>query len=256
MKVNEGASEMSFLGLARTLWHLAVFTAGRCAAQVKLCRVWVGPEGHFHKQRKPLAEWWVWPLNLALCLLRIRVEVMRESEWLRRERHVLGQVLGRQVVTVGSVLITPRLPGTCLWRYARECREDASSLLALEAAARALRHLHDAGVTHSDAALHNASYDPANGTVHWLDFETRYPARAELEWCQAHDLAAFLASATKAVPRAYLPGLVRVVSQGYSKPERLAQAGRLLEQLPVLLIVETPRSLACLDELRSLLDEA
>lgn len=242
---------MSLPGWTRALWHLAVVAAGRCAARVKLCRVWIGSDGYFHKQRKPLSGCWVGPLNLALRLLGIPVEVLPESEWLRREQDVLGRVLGRAVRVQGSVLLTPRLPGRCLWRLVRQQPEQAWP--ALEAAARALYQLHEAGVTHSDPALHNAFYDPADGTAHWLDFETRYLSRTRVDRCRSHDLAALLASAAKATPRSHLPQVVEAIARGYPHRARLEQAGRLLGRLPVLLIVEVPWSLGCLDSLRGLL---
>jgi len=237
----------------RTAWHWAVFSIGRCAAQVKLCRVWVGPDGGFQKRRKPLAELLVFPLNLALRCLGIGLEVLRGGDWLERERIILGSILGRPVSIKDAVLSTPRLPGCCLWRFSRDQANSAHLWPALEAAARALRALHDAGVEHSDAALHNALYDQQRDQVGWLDFETRYRAGRPRSWCQAHDLAAFLASAAKALPGRDLTMLVQVVSRGYGDHRRLVHAGELLARLPVLLIIETPWSLTSLDDLRELL---
>jgi hypothetical protein len=218
-----------------------------------LCRVWVGPDGRFQKRRKPLAELWVFPLNLALRCLGIGLEVLRGADWLERERVVLGFILGRPVCIKNAVLSTPRLPGRCLWLFSRDHADSALLWPAMEAAARALRSLHDAGVEHSDAALHNAIYDQHRDQVGWLDFETRYRAGRPRPWCQAHDLAALLASAAKALPGRDLTMLVEVVSRGYGDQRRLIHAGELLARLPVLLIIETPWSLTSLDDLRTLL---
>ncbi len=237
-------------GKRRWLAYRAVLLLGRLAAQVKLCRVWQDEGGRlFRKRRWPLADQLVWPLNFALASLDIPLEVLLTPAWLERERNVLGQTLGRWVSTSGNVLTTERLPGCCLRRYLHG-RDSLAATAALTAAARALRELHDAGVCHSDAALHNALYDESRGVVAWLDFETRYRAAMGLPWCQAHDLAALLASAAKAVRPEVVPELVGAVNRGYANPDRLGQAGQLLSLVSVLLVTEIPWDLGRLDLLR------
>jgi hypothetical protein len=219
------------------------------AARVKLCRVWIEPDGRFRKKRRFLADLWVGPLNTALAIFGIALKVLDTDGWLTRERAILGSTLGRWVCIEDGILTTEPLSGCCLWQYLR--RPDADVPSAIEAAGRALRALHDAGVTHSDAALHNALYDPTTATVAWLDFETRYRSDRPLSWCQAHDLAALLASAIKALPPHHLDSLPSALRRGYGSPERIAHAAELLGTVPVLLIVETPWSLQALESVRA-----
>ncbi|MBS0204608.1 MAG: hypothetical protein JSS49_17020 [Planctomycetes bacterium] len=124
-------------------------------------------------------------------------------EWLLWETAV-GRALGRTVGIEGDQrgIQVADHPGICLAVLLQSNIDLPMKLAAIQAAATALRRLHQACIdgcglinwplSHGDATSRNVIIDPATGTATWIDFDMRHLPTLATTTRRADDLRALL----------------------------------------------------------------
>jgi hypothetical protein len=182
------------------------------------------------KRRRWFSALLIGPGNVYLRLLGSGVRVLPGAEWRARERALHRALHGIELETDSrGWLILPRWPGVVLADYARSRHDPAPARLrGLIAASRALWNLHRieqprAGggserLSHGDATLRNALFDPETGEAHWFDFDMAHDPGLATAWRYGDDLRALLYSAVESFADVPVPLLFRTVRGAYDDP--------------------------------------
>jgi tRNA A-37 threonylcarbamoyl transferase component Bud32 len=141
----------------------------------------------------PLLVWLGGPL---VRLLDTGSRVLREREWMERERLVYESLYGTPVqIDADGTPVLPYLAGETLATLLEDSALGASARTsAIRLAVVALTELHARGFTHGDAMVENVMVDLEAGVARWFDFETMHDSSRPMAWRRADDLRALLAT--------------------------------------------------------------
>lgn len=147
------------------------------------------------KRRLPYAPVLVGMGGPLMRILNPGVRVLRQREWVERERRLHRALYGASITVERGVLVLPCLPGETLAALLENPElEETHRRRAIELAAVALAEFHRRGFTHGDAMAENVLVDLQAGVARWFDFETIHDPARPLAWRRADDVRALLAT--------------------------------------------------------------
>ena len=187
-------------------WYLGCLALGRLLRSGKYAKTRTFGE-EVHKQRRFYAPLLISMGGPLMKLLDTGVRVLPQREWEEREQQVWPEIR-----VAGGTLIMPRLAGETL---ARLLEQPSARAKAIELAAAALARLHQDGITHGDAMAENVMVDLEGGVARWFDFETVHDVNRPVEWRQADDLRALIATTLLRTPSESYSEILELILSSY-----------------------------------------
>lgn len=168
-------------------------------------------------------RFWYSPVIILICNIIMKwrkapVRILSKSEWCLWETYIY-RATGRSPVHTKSKdgLVIPRAKGSTIEEILQFSRETAKKRSALRGTIIALKRLHDRNLSHGDATVRNAAYDPSQDSAEWFDFEQCYYMNLDSDTKEADDLRALIFSAAAHLDQEELDYLISIALNEYKK---------------------------------------